>query len=578
MTFAPRLRWLVLICAGAAVLGIAAGVWMLTQVSLAILLWIGWEWFAFRWNLVVEIPRVRVTRQLQIDDTTVETLWKNRPASVVVQIAWPRLFGHLYVELTDLVPPPIPAEGKLEQRLVWGQPGQTELSYSVRPDHAGSLHWVGVRVRMFDLHGFFRADRVLPAPQHMLVLPPLLSIRNADRLHKRLNQLPPPGHHRHVRPGMGSELLEIREYVPGDSPRSIAWKLSARRDTLMTKQYESEVPVRVRLIVDAGPSVRWRFPYVCPYTALIELAGLISETMVANRDSVGLSLWNEGRIDIIQPASRRQTPLQIVKKMLNAFDTPWTTPRVPVDQLIPAALRVLQSRFPELCHGPLEGIPVGWRPWGWKRRATLRTRYALSLFLSGYFRLPHHELSQLIAFDDRLGLYLQRFLYEQQVPYLGPLYGDDGKALLADPSKPDQLARLVTHAVAHARDNELLVLMADLADLEDRLAGLEQAVKLAVARHHRVILLTAWPPDTPTKLAGPLDAAQSTPDLMTLGDPYRFAQFARQTELARRTTLLESLRQRFGRFRVPVVAATLDDAPQLILQQAELLRAGRSVA
>jgi hypothetical protein len=410
-------------------------------------------------------------------------------------------------------------------------------------------------------------------------MPPLISIRNADRLHKRQNQLPPTGHHRHVRPGMGSELLEIREYVPGDSPRSIAWKLSARRETLITKQYESEVPVRARLVVDAGASVRWQHPYASPYTAFVELAGVISETMVANRDSIGLSLLNEGEISIISPAARRQTPLQIVKSMLQALNQPWAAPRVPLEVLLPPAVSVLQAHFPDLSHGPLEGIPIGWRPWRWKRRAALRLRYALSLFLAGHYGLPHHELGQLIAHDDHFRRHLQRFLFEQQVPYLGPLYSEVGEPILVDRSKPEQLARLILHAVAHARDNELLVVMADFTDLEDQLSEFEQALKMAVARHHRLVILCAWPPGMPSQAeAGANSEHNGLPQPADLTDPKRFERFAWDTELHRRRELQQALRKRFGRFRIPVVPATLEHAPQLILQQAELLRTGRCVA
>ena len=40
--------------------------------------------------------------------------------------------------------------------------------------------------------------------------------------------------------------------MPGDPPRTIAWKVSARRDRLITKEFESEVPVRCTLFLDTS--------------------------------------------------------------------------------------------------------------------------------------------------------------------------------------------------------------------------------------------------------------------------------------------------------------------------------------
>src|SRR6185437_3301016 len=88
------------------------------------------------------------------------------------------------------------------------------------------------------------------------VMPAAVSSRGSGPIVKYHNQLPPPGIHRLHQPGSGSELLDLRDYMPGDPPRTIAWKVSARRDRLVTKEFESEVPVRATLFVDTSSSVR----------------------------------------------------------------------------------------------------------------------------------------------------------------------------------------------------------------------------------------------------------------------------------------------------------------------------------
>jgi uncharacterized protein (DUF58 family) len=131
-----------------------------------------------------------------------------------------------------------------------------EFSYTARVRGAGRLRLPGFRIVLQDAQGFFRLERFIPLVQVFRVLPAYADVGETQPLVKRINSLPQHGIHRLQRSGMGSELLELREYVDGDPPKSIAWKVSARRDKLMTRQYESEVPVRLQLFLDGSIGTR----------------------------------------------------------------------------------------------------------------------------------------------------------------------------------------------------------------------------------------------------------------------------------------------------------------------------------
>src|SRR5207237_8379223 len=109
------------------------------------------------------------------------------------------------------------------------------------------------------------------------VLPPLAGARGHIPSVKRHNLIPLMGAHRHRRPGSGSELLDLRDYLPGDPPKMIAWKASARRDRLMTKEFESEVPVRCTLFVDASASVRVGPPGRNALARLVEIGAAVAQ-------------------------------------------------------------------------------------------------------------------------------------------------------------------------------------------------------------------------------------------------------------------------------------------------------------
>ena len=103
------------------------------------------------------------------------------------------------------------------------------------------------------------------------------------------------------------------------------------------------------------------------------------------------------------------------------------------------------------------------------------------------------SLKLLLEDDDQMSLYLQRFLAEHQVPYALPLYDAMGRYQFASPEKIDVLASALLRTIGKGHDNELFVLLADLLELDDALDPLLKAVRVAVSRHHQVIVVVPWP-------------------------------------------------------------------------------------
>src|SRR3982751_4598167 len=66
------------------------------------------------------------------------------------------------------------------------------------------------------------------------------------------------GLHRSPRKGFSVEFAEFRPYQPGDDLRFIDWKIAARTDRWVVKQYEEETNLRATLILDVSRSMEWR--------------------------------------------------------------------------------------------------------------------------------------------------------------------------------------------------------------------------------------------------------------------------------------------------------------------------------
>jgi len=112
------------------------------------------------------------------------------------------------------------------------------------------------------------------------------------------------GLHRSPYHGFSVEFTEYRQYVPGDDPRRLDWRLYARSDRYFVKQYEDETNLRCHLLVDNSRSMAFG---TLPHTKADyakTLAATLGYFVHTQRDAVGLVLVDE-QIDEFIPARHR---------------------------------------------------------------------------------------------------------------------------------------------------------------------------------------------------------------------------------------------------------------------------------
>ena len=241
----------------AAIAGVIGNRWIPAFLGMSVLIWVLIEWTVFVFRVDIATSGSQVARTLSCAVGSVRNIWTQRKYHVKTEIEIPSGLGRTFVVILDELPNHCQlVQGSNEFSSVVSTQETIGLSFQVLPTVPGRVQFVGVRLRFSDLAGLFYAERFVPSRQTFLATPPVFRSDSVFSRVKQHNTLRPPGIHRHQRPGIGSELLEIREYVPGDPPRSIAWKLSARRDTLLSRQYEHEVPVRCHLFLDVSSSTR----------------------------------------------------------------------------------------------------------------------------------------------------------------------------------------------------------------------------------------------------------------------------------------------------------------------------------
>ncbi len=363
-------------------------------IALALLIWFSWEWLWFAFSARITVRRLQVQRVIEDERGKVESLWPGVPFTVQVRVTLPGGTGTPYVVLTDRIPfgaTVIDGSERFEGSL--SPDSSVEWEYRIRVTGIGGTRFEGITLQMADLQGFFYFTTFLSTARTYRVLPSLLDRGVRGGTVKRHNLLLPPGIHRHRRPGSGTELLDLRDYRPGDPPKTIAWKVSARRDRLITKEFESEVPVRCTLFVDISSSVRVGAPGQNALAKLAEIAAAVARTASDNRDLTGLCHFDENGCTFVRPGRGGRHLVRLLNVLADMAAAPPAASHAAANELLPTAYGLAQEVYPELLSREINRSPF-WLAWLWPPPTFVIHRPRLSDYVYRWlpFILPAYTL------------------------------------------------------------------------------------------------------------------------------------------------------------------------------------------
>jgi uncharacterized protein (DUF58 family) len=114
------------------------------------------------------------------------------------------------------------------------------------------------------------------------------------------------GLHRSPRKGFSVEFAEHRPYQPGDDLRYVDWKIVARADRWVVKQFEEETNLRATIVLDVSRSMAWTgAPERLTKLAYGErLAAALALLLLRQRDAVGLIRFDDVVRTAIPPRAR----------------------------------------------------------------------------------------------------------------------------------------------------------------------------------------------------------------------------------------------------------------------------------
>lgn len=136
------------------------------------------------------------------------------------------------------------------------------------------------------------------------------AIRRISRLEIRARHIVEgflSGTHRSPYFGRSVEFLQHRQYAPGDDLRDVDWRVWARQDRLVVKQYEEDTNLRVHLLVDVSASMAFGTGAFTKYEYSATIAATLAYLILRQQDAVGAMTFDaEVRQRVPVRSQRRQ--------------------------------------------------------------------------------------------------------------------------------------------------------------------------------------------------------------------------------------------------------------------------------
>lgn len=219
----------------------------------------------------------------------------------------------IYLEVIDELPFQFQIrDHRYEVRLGAGAAGQ--LDYQLTPVTRGEYHFGIINLYAASplrlLARRFRGS----AAETIAVYPSFMQMRKYTLL-AISNRLSEVGIKKIRRVGHTMEFDQIRDYVRGDDRRTINWKATARRNSLMINHYRDERSQNVYSVINMGRTMKMPFGGMTLLDYAINTSLVISNIAIRKEDRAGIITFSK-KVDDILPAGKHQQQMYKIQELL----------------------------------------------------------------------------------------------------------------------------------------------------------------------------------------------------------------------------------------------------------------------
>jgi uncharacterized protein (DUF58 family) len=229
----------------------------------------------------------------------------------------------LHVELTDLLPALLRRDGDSASRIVPAL-GDTVFAFTATGAARGRAALGPVGLRVTTRLGLVGA-RVLVEPADSVRVVPSVSGVRRYRLLAMQHRLQTVGVRQLRRKGEGRGFAGLREYAPGDDPRTIDWKATAKKAKVIVREFTVERSQSVFTVIDAGRSMTQLAGRFSRFEQALSAALVLTDIATSAGDRVGTLAFDD-EVRAFVPADRSRGALQLVRDALTPVEA---SPREP---------------------------------------------------------------------------------------------------------------------------------------------------------------------------------------------------------------------------------------------------------
>ena len=191
------------------------------------------------------------------------------------------------------------------------QPRSTgEIHYTLRPLKRGNYNFGAINVFVHSPLALivrrYREQQGLNLP----VYPSFIQMRKYEFLaiHNRLQM---SGIKKIRRIGNNYEFEQIKDYVQGDDYRTVNWKATARKGSLMVNQYQDERSQNLYCIIDKGRVMKMPFQQLSLLDYSINATLALCNIAIRKSDKAGVLTFNENKIQYLKAENRNSQMMRI---------------------------------------------------------------------------------------------------------------------------------------------------------------------------------------------------------------------------------------------------------------------------
>ena len=188
------------------------------------------------------------------------------------------------------------------------------IKYHLKPTKRGEYTFGALNLFAESVLGLVSKRYVFDQNKSVPVYPGFLQLRKYE-LMAISNRLTEFGIKKIRKIGHNREFEQIKEYVQGNDLRTINWKATARKQSLMVNHYQDEKSQQVYSVIDKGRLMKMPFEKMTLLDYAINASLVISKIALMKDDKAGLITFGS-KMDTILPASKNNSQMSTILETL----------------------------------------------------------------------------------------------------------------------------------------------------------------------------------------------------------------------------------------------------------------------